>query len=310
MEHVDQARAALAAAHRTAADALTPRDGAVRLVAHRGSGHAHNDPAGPPENTLAGVEYGFSQGADAVEIDVWRAADGTVVLLHDETTDRTTDRPGWQVTGVSYSELLELSAGRWKGESWAASGIPTLTECARIVPAGRGLVIEIEEGPQVVEDVLAALAPAGLESAQIMLISKNLDTAGEAKRQAPQHRVMWIVDTTPRWQVGGWTQGHRRGSDSTRVGYDDATDCVWLAEQAANRGLDGLDTLFAYPPDLPRAVADAGLLWVVWTANDPRAVDVCVRDGAWGITTDNTAAVRDWLANAGMTTALSGGEPF
>lgn len=71
----DQALAALAAAHRTPDTALTPGTGVVRLVAHRGSGHEHNDPQAPPENALAGVEYGFTKGADAVEVHVWRTAD-------------------------------------------------------------------------------------------------------------------------------------------------------------------------------------------------------------------------------------------
>ena len=302
-----QADAALAAAHRTHDDAVSPGEGIVRLVAHRGSGHAHTDPLRPPENTLAAVEYGFTQGADAVEVDVWRTSDGTVILHHDATTDRTTDRPGWDITGVTYQELLEISAGRWKGDSWAQSVIPTLTDCARVVPRGRALVVEIEEGPHSVEDVLSA---AALAPEQVLYISKNLDTAGEVKRQAPEHCVLWIVDTTPRWQVGGWTQGHRRGPDSERAGYDEATDCVWLVEQALDRGLDGLDTLFAYPPDLPGTVRQAGLTWLVWTANDPRAIDSCLRDGAWGVTTDNTAQVRRWIEASGRSTAHGAGAGF
>jgi len=298
----DRAEAALAASHLSARNALRAGSGAVRLVAHRGSGHAFNDPTGPPENTLAAVAYGYAQGADAVEVDAWRTADGQVVLFHDETSDRTTNRPGWTITQTAFADLLTASAGAWKGRAWADAGIPTLTLCAELVPPGRGLVVEIEEGPQVVSDILGAIAPAGLGAQQVMFISKNLDTAAEAKRQAPDHRTLWVVDTTPRWQVGGWTQGHRRGADSHRAGYDEPTDCHWLADRAHTYGLDGLDTLFAYPPDLPAAVADAGLLWMVWTANDPRAVDLCVRDGVWGVTTDNTAAVRQWLLAAGITT--------
>ena len=268
----------------------------VRLVAHRGSGHAHNDPLGPPENTLAAVEYGFAQGGDAVEIDVWCTADGTVILHHDATTDRTTDRAGWQVTDVTYDALRTPSAGAWKGPSWVDSGIPRLKDVT--VPAGRGLVVEVEEGPQVVPAILEAVSPIAAD--QIMFISKNLDTASELKASAPDQRVLWIVDTTPRWQIGSWAMGHRRGADSHRAGFDDPADVGWLIDQVVERGLDGLDTMFAYPPDLPAGVADAGLLWLVWTANDLRAVRTCVDDGAWGITTDATARVRGWLTGRGV----------
>ena len=304
----EQALAALAAAHRTPDTALTPRTGVARLVAHRGSGHEHNDPSAPPENTLAAVEYGFAHGADAVEVDVWRTADGMVVLHHDATTDRTTDLPGRQITDVAHTDLQRASAGRWKGTQWSAQTIPTLAQVAEVVPPGRALVVEIEEGPQVVPDVLAVLS--GLPADQVMFISKNLDTAAEVKRSASDRRVLWIVDTTPRWQIGGWAQGHRRGPGSARAGFDEPADVAWLVDQVLRHDLDGLDTMVAYPPELPAAVAGAGLLWMVWTANDPRVIDQCLADGAWGITTDNTAQVREWLLNAGMTTAVGAGRAF
>jgi glycerophosphoryl diester phosphodiesterase len=310
VEPVDSAQAALSAAHRDPRTALSPGNGIVRLVAHRGAGHEHNDPDGPPENTLAAVEYGYSNGADAVEVDVWRTADGVVVLHHDHTTDRTTDRPGWEITGVTYPDLLSASAGRWKGVPWEEVGIPTLTEVARVVPPDRGLVVEVEEGPQVVPDILAATADAGLTADQVMYISKNLDTAGAVKHAAPQHRVLWIVDTTPRWQIGGWAQGHRRGLDSTRVGFDDPADVEWLVDEARQRNLDGLDTMISYPPELPGVLAETGLIWMVWTANDPRAIDACLRDGVWGITTDNTRRVRGWLEAAGIRLATRVGRHF
>lgn len=56
--------------------------------------------------------------------------------------------------------------------------------------------------------------------------------------------------------------------------------------------------------------ATGGVLWMVWTANDPRAIDQCLANGVWGITTDNTGHVREWLLNAGMTTAVGTGGGF
>jgi glycerophosphoryl diester phosphodiesterase len=271
----------------------------VRLVAHRGSGHEHNDPGGPPENTLAAISYGFDHGADAVEVDVWRTADGVVILAHDRTTDRTTDHPGLDLTRSEYADLRRLSAGAWKDRRWQDLVMPRLCEAAALVPEGRSLVVEVVEGPQVVSDVLAATT---LPDDQVVYISKNLDTAGELKRQS-RSRVLWIVDTVPRWQIGGWAQGHRRGPDSERHGFDEHADAEWLVAQALQRGLDGLDTLFSYPPGLPTTVIDAGLLWMVWTANDPRAIEQCIRDGAWAITTDNTGRVRAWMDAAGIATA-------
>lgn len=306
----DQARAALAASHRQAGQALAGVPGPVRLVAHRGAGHERNDPHGPPENTLEAVEHGFAAGADAVEVDVWRTADGVVVLHHDRTTDRTTDLAGADVTRTPYDQLLKASAGAWKHARWAQTRIPTLSDAAARIPGGRALIVEVEEGPQAVPDILAATADSDLEPEQLVYISKNLDTAGKVKQQAPRHRVLWIVDTTPRWQIGGWAQGHRRGRHSARRGFDEHADVTWMVEEATRRDLDGLDTMFVYPPELPAAMADAGLTWMVWTANDPRAIEACLRDGAWAVTTDNTAEVRAWLHAAGLRTVTEAGEVF
>lgn len=306
----NQADAGLAAAHLDPAAPLAARRSTARLVAHRGAGHHTNDPAGAPENTLAAVAQGFESGADAVEIDVWCTRDGVPVLHHDRTTDRTTDLPGRVITELDSSELAGISAGRWKGSGWADQGVPTLAAAAALVPPGRALVVEIEEGPAVVPAVLRDLHESGLSDEQIVIISYNLDTVAESKRSAPQHRTFWIIDTLPRWQLGGWAQGHRRGADSTRTGFDQQADVVWMVHQARELGLDGIDTLFAYPPDLPGRLADAGLTWMVWTANDPRAVDRCLSDGAWAITTDNTREVHSWFTAAGIRTASESGAAF
>src|SRR5581483_6718835 len=53
------------------------------IIAHRGASHD------APENTLAAIRLGFEQGADFVEVDVRLTADRQIVLLHDETTNRT-----------------------------------------------------------------------------------------------------------------------------------------------------------------------------------------------------------------------------
>jgi glycerophosphoryl diester phosphodiesterase len=69
-----------------------------RIVAHRGGG------ALAPENTLGAIRLGASMGFKAVEFDVMLAGDGTAVIIHDETVDRTTDGSG-EVPKMSFAEL-------------------------------------------------------------------------------------------------------------------------------------------------------------------------------------------------------------
>jgi glycerophosphoryl diester phosphodiesterase len=62
-----------------------------QLTAHRGIG----DSATIPENTIPAFEYAAEHGADIVEFDVQLSSDGEMVVLHDETLDRTTDCTGY-----------------------------------------------------------------------------------------------------------------------------------------------------------------------------------------------------------------------
>ncbi len=74
------------------------------VIGHRGMA------AVLPENTLEGMKRAFSHGADAVEFDLRLTADGEVVVMHDQTVDRTTDGTG-PVASKTLKELRELNAG-------------------------------------------------------------------------------------------------------------------------------------------------------------------------------------------------------
>jgi glycerophosphoryl diester phosphodiesterase len=84
------------------------------LIGHRGAS------ADLPENSLGAFKLAVAQGADGVEFDVQLAADGVVVVVHDDTLDRTTTRHG----RVSALTLAEIRQGRmWDGQT-----VPTLAE--------------------------------------------------------------------------------------------------------------------------------------------------------------------------------------
>jgi glycerophosphoryl diester phosphodiesterase len=72
-----------------------------RIVAHRGGG------ALAPENTLGAIRLGASMGFKGVEFDVMLAGDGTPVVIHDETVDRTTNGRG-EVSKMTFADLSGL----------------------------------------------------------------------------------------------------------------------------------------------------------------------------------------------------------
>jgi len=91
------------------------------IFAHRGSS-AH-----APENTLAAFHLAVRQGADAIELDAKLCADGQIVVIHDQTVDRTTQGKG-RVDTLTLEELKRLDAGSCFDIAFQGESIPTLEE--------------------------------------------------------------------------------------------------------------------------------------------------------------------------------------
>jgi glycerophosphoryl diester phosphodiesterase len=105
------------------------------IFAHRGaSAHA-------PENTLAAFELALKQGAPAIEFDVKLTSDRQVVILHDQTLNRTTNGSG-AVTKQPLAALRELDAGSWKSSEYRDEKIPTLAEVFEAL--GKKLLMNVE----------------------------------------------------------------------------------------------------------------------------------------------------------------------
>ena len=103
-----------------------------RWFAHRGGGSL------APENTLAGIRLAAGLGFKAVEFDVMLSGDGTPVLIHDETLERTTNGRGL-VCDTPDAVLFALDAGQ--GER-----IPRFVEAAALCRQ-LGLLANVEIKP-------------------------------------------------------------------------------------------------------------------------------------------------------------------
>jgi glycerophosphoryl diester phosphodiesterase len=105
------------------------------IFAHRGaSAHA-------PENTLAAFDLALKQGAPAIEFDVKLTSDRQVVIIHDQTLNRTTNGSG-AVTKQPLAALRELDAGSWLSVDFRGEKIPTLDEVFEAV--GKKLLMNVE----------------------------------------------------------------------------------------------------------------------------------------------------------------------
>lgn len=93
----------------------------TEVIAHRGSKGTH------PENTLPAFEEALKAGSDGIELDVQLSGDQELVVIHDETVDRTSDGHGL-VGEFTLQELKTLDAGSWFASEYAFSRIPSLQE--------------------------------------------------------------------------------------------------------------------------------------------------------------------------------------
>jgi glycerophosphoryl diester phosphodiesterase len=105
------------------------------IFAHRGAS------AYAPENTLAAFELAVQQGAQAIELDAKLSTDGHVIVIHDQSVDRTTDGVG-KVAEMPLSAMRELDAGSSFSEKFRGERIPTLDEVFEAV--GKRILINVE----------------------------------------------------------------------------------------------------------------------------------------------------------------------
>jgi len=130
----------------------------MKIIAHRGASHD------APENTLKAFNFALDEGVDGIELDVRLCATGEVVVIHDDTVNRTTSGKG-RVRDISLEALQELDAG--DGET-----ISTLEEVLREFAGRTRFFIEVKEA--------AAMLPAA------ELVSRLVD----AKSYAPEQLVI------------------------------------------------------------------------------------------------------------------------
>lgn len=269
----------------------------TRIIGHRGAS------AVAPENTLAAFRLARDLGADGFELDCTLSADGEVMVIHDDTLDRTTDGHG-RVADHTVAQLRALSAGSWKSPVYAIEHVPTLTEALALTAATFEVLIEAKAGSRddaLVDDLRVAAGEAELGArrdavgrrlarashADITLaraIARTVD-ASAASRSATIMSFSIIAIATVACE-----SPHLRAMLLTAADRDAPTDEPAWAN--ANWWVNALDLrgLGAHHPMLtsPRITAlhNQGRIANAWTVNEHDDVLQLGRAGADYITTD------------------------
>jgi glycerophosphoryl diester phosphodiesterase len=106
--------------------------------------HGHRGAAGlAPENTLAAFRKAVALGVDALEMDLHVTRDGEVVVIHDETLDRTTDGQG-NIADLTLEQIKRRDAGGKFALTFRGERIPSLREVIELVKASGNTQIRLD----------------------------------------------------------------------------------------------------------------------------------------------------------------------
>lgn len=122
-----------------------------------------------PENTMVAFRQAVALGVDVLELDIRSSADGALVVIHDETVERTTNGRG-AVHDHTLAELKDLDAGyRWSadgGQTFPFRGqgitIPTLAELFSAFPQMRMNIDIKQESPPIVSAFTRIIVEHGM----------------------------------------------------------------------------------------------------------------------------------------------------
>lgn len=168
----------------------------TKNFAHRGYSGKY------PENTLLAFEKAIEVGVDGIELDVQLTRDGQLVVIHDETVDRTTNGHG-RVADLTLAELKELDASYKYMGKMGVNRIPTLDEYFQLV-SKLPLVTNVElktgilEYPGIEQKVWDAIVAHGLAD-RIIISSFNHFSVLRMREIAPTLTYgllseTWLVD--------------------------------------------------------------------------------------------------------------------
>ncbi|GAB2542464.1 glycerophosphodiester phosphodiesterase [Brachybacterium huguangmaarense] len=229
-----------------------------RVIGHRGAA-AH-----APENTLASFRRALADGADGLECDVHLSADGEVIVMHDDSIDRTAD-PASSLRAGLIADLTREQLGTVALAD--GEGVPGLDELLELSTVPLFIEVKAPAAAAAVARLLADLPPDSPAAASTV-ISFHPEALAELRRTVPDVPVSLLVET---------------------IDDDALAAAVELGAVGIGPAIDGLSIAAT------RAAHEAGLAVNPWTVNTPGQLAVALACGVDTITTDDPAWVKETI---------------
>lgn len=256
----------------------------VRIIAHRGARSL------APENTLSAAIKAFESSADGWELDVAMSSDGILVLLHDDTLERTSDaaqvfpdRKPWSVYEFSMDDLNRLDFGSWFVSSDPFEQAAQAQISAQEMETYKGIrITTLAEALQYTKDhqwwVNVEIKDASNTPADAVIVSKVVALIGELQMQDQVLISSFNHDYLR--QVKTLNPSISTGALVNQLVMDPLALMKDLDAQAFHPGKK-----YTYTKQV-QALREAGYDVNVWTVNDEAEMLGLIEMGVTGIITD------------------------
>lgn len=216
-----------------------------------------------PPNSLAAMEAAFAAGTDFFEIDIHETSDGHLVLMHDETVDRTSNGSG----SIEDMTLKQIKALRLGGDDTIK--VPTLTETFERFPKSRFLV-ELKLGPASMPANLCRTIRHHDMTASVIVASFHGEALQSFRRHCREVATSLSKDEVTRFVI------------VQKLGLP------WLArlEGSAFHVPVSRSGITIITPRFVRAAHARGLDVIAWTINDEAEMRRLAEMGVDGLITD------------------------
>lgn len=235
------------------------------VIAHRGVS------ALAPENTLSAFRMAVELGADGLELDVMLSADQELVVIHDDTVDRTTNGTG-KVASLPYSTLSRLDAGSHFSDKYSGEKLPTLGQVYEEVGGKLLINVELKNYSHPFDDLTQRVIRLTEDfhlTESILLSSFNPINLIKARQTNPVIKRGLLTFSGNKGMLG--SIGRWFGYDALHPYYKDVTEALVLKTHSLGKQIN------------------------TWTVDDPQALRYVQKCGVDAVICNDPAAAREVL---------------
>lgn len=241
------------------------------IVGHRGT------PSQAPENTMDSYKIAKNDGAKALECDIYITKDDHLVIMHDDTVDRTTNGTG-RVEDYTLAELKALNANKQYPVEYPEAKIPTLRELFELTQGtDRVVFIELKStNPKIVPALKKLVEEMGMEE-NTVTISFYKDQIQRMQELMPWASCGFLNGIGVNGAVTEGLNNVFINTGSQNSTFNPSYGCInkEILEELKHRGMT---------------------VWP-WTYNNYSSFKEAFLNGVYGLTTNYSQWASNWLSD-------------